>query len=554
MELSDIFKLSRNHPLNAGSFLCCTRLAPLFLFLAVSLGVYQSPAQSKDEYEAVDAYALSVPKSAATSADHLAAVLSKGAQTQREKARVIYRWITRNITYDTHAFFSGEFGDMSANSVLKTMKGVCDGYAQLFAALGTSMGLEVERITGNSKGYGYVLGSPIHGPANHAWNAVKIDGVWQLVDCTWGAGYIDAKKDFIEHFNDYYFLTPPSQFIYDHFPDDPQKQFLSPPISKDAYENLADVRPVFFIDGLNFVSDRSGIIRAQKRADIMIDAPRNVFLMLQLLHNGRTSDPYLTYISRNGETATLSALFPETGTYVLRLFVKEQESAERQYEKALDYQIGVEEALATPAAYPAMFEAFDAYGLKITSDVERERQVNRNVSVELSSGPGVLVTASLERNGTRLADNFTFVQSQDGTHDVRALFPQPGDYILTIYAKQKSESGDYNAVLKYPFVSVAAKDIDACFPFVYEQYRTCNARLLSPLDGHLETGHSYPLTIQVPEAEAVAVVNNGHWTNLSKEGKVFGGSITVDPGKAEVFAKFPGNKQFVGLLRYEGVR
>jgi uncharacterized protein (TIGR03000 family) len=41
----------------------------------------------------------------------------------------------------------------------------------------------------------------------HAWNAVKLDGEWHLVDATWGAGGIKDKQ-FVKKFKDYYFLAP----------------------------------------------------------------------------------------------------------------------------------------------------------------------------------------------------------------------------------------------------------------------------------------------------------------------------------------------------------
>lgn len=529
-------------------------LTVFFVVLSVAiLGVDRTQAQRADEFTAVDAYALSIPKSEASSVDHLAAALAKGARTNREKARVMYRWITKNISYDTHAFFSGNLGDMSAGNVLKTMKGVCDGYAQLFAALAQSMGLDAQRIVGNSKGYGYVVGSRIEGPANHAWNAIKIDGVWQLVDCTWGAGYIDAQKKFVERFNDYYFMTPADQFVYDHFPDEPEKQFLSPPVSKETYQGLANVQPLFFLYGLRLVSHREGVIRANKRLDVVIDAPVDVKLLVQLMRDGQAQDPSLTYVYRNGNEATLTALFSESGTFILRLFVKQRGGFGRQYEKALDYQVDVDEPMSKSVSFPVLFEAFDDLGLKLKSDAERETRVDRDASIELSSSPDVTAIASLERNGVKLDDGFTFVQSEDGDHHIQAIFPQPGNYVLTVYAKRKSETDNYTSVLAYSFNSVAMNNPNACFPVVYEQYHSLSARLYSPFRGHLEVGKPQLYRIRVPGAEAVAVVSNGQWTTLKKDNDMFEGSALIGAGKTEVFARVVGSKQFIGLLRYQGI-
>jgi hypothetical protein len=153
-----------------------------------------------------------------------------------------------------------------------------------------------------------------------------------------------------------------------------------------------------------------------------------------------------------------------------------------------------------------------------------------------------------------LDDGFTFVQSEDGDHHIQAIFSQPAKYLLTVYAKRKSETGNYTSVLTYSFNSVAMKDPNACFPIIYEQYRSLNAHLYSPFEGQLEAGKSQMFRIRVPGAEAVAVVSNGLWTTLKKDNDTFEGNALIGTGKAEVFARVAGSKQFIGMLRYEGVQ
>lgn len=522
-----------------------------FAFFIGILFLCQAQAQQRDEFAAVDAYALGILRSDASSMGQLATSLASGARNDREKARVIYRWITKNISYDTHAFFSGNFGDMSPDNVLKSMKGVCDGYAELFQALAQSMGLESQKIIGNSKGYGYVVGSRIDGPANHAWNAVKVYGEWRLVDCTWGAGYIDADKKFVSRFNNFYFLTPPDQFVYDHFPDDPDKQFLSRAVSKETYENYVNVQPTFWRCALNLLSHREGIIRASKRLDVVINAPDDAMLMMQLLRNGEPMESNLTYVYRTRSDATLTAVFPERGSYVFRLFAKRRSDPGSQYDKALDYQVIVSEPLSNPVSFPVLFDAFVPYGLSLKSNAERNTRVDRNVSIDLASTVDLAMIASLERDGMKLADGSTFVQSEEGNHRVQAVFSQPGKFVLTVYAKRPSESGNYNAVLSYSFTSSTSNDPSACFPVEYEQYRQWNAHLYSPFEGCLDANKPHLFRISVPAAEAVAVVNNGHWTALKSNNGLFAESVVMSPGKAEVFVKGSGSKQYIGLLRYE---
>ena len=70
--------------------------------------------------------------------------------------------------------------------VLKNRFAVCSGYANLYQALGEKMGLKSAVVIGYAKGLGYLVGNA--SDANHAWNAVRINNSWYLIDATWGAG------------------------------------------------------------------------------------------------------------------------------------------------------------------------------------------------------------------------------------------------------------------------------------------------------------------------------------------------------------------------------
>ena len=230
-------------------------------------------------YYNIDQYAINAPSSAEASVDSLASYLVAPAKNEREKARSIFRWVTENIDYDVLGFFTGNFDDTSSKDVLKSRKSVCGGYSDIFSSLASSAGLEVVRIAGYGKGYGYLPGENLSGPSNHAWNAVKINGSWYLIDCTWGAGYIDEDKKYVRKFDDYYFMTSPSEFIYDHFPDDSRWQLLQNPISKEKFEKLAYVKPEFFYYGLKLDDRLEGTIRADNGVNISIFAPKDVLLM-----------------------------------------------------------------------------------------------------------------------------------------------------------------------------------------------------------------------------------------------------------------------------------
>jgi hypothetical protein len=220
----------------------------------------------------------------------LAAELGKNASTDAEKSWAIWVWITDNIAYDVDAFFSGIIGDTSASQTLENRKSVCDGYANLFYALAGAMNLEAVKISGYAKGYGYVEGQ-VFESANHAWNAVKIDGIWKPLDATWGAGYVSSDKEFVKSYNESYYMPDPEHFIFTHLPQVQEWQLLDSPITKARFEELPQLKPEFFSWGFTpqdvyDVVDSGtyrGIVKQypfiQYRHEVeIIDAPVNLYL------------------------------------------------------------------------------------------------------------------------------------------------------------------------------------------------------------------------------------------------------------------------------------
>ena len=114
------------------------------------------------------------------------------------------------------------------------------------------MGLEIVTIPGFAKGYSYVEGSSTK-ESNHVWNAVKLDGKWKLIDSTWGQGYVKKQngKDInIKQFNDFWFTTEPYQFLFTHFPEEEQYQFMDNSISNKKFEKAPRITPQYFKRGL----------------------------------------------------------------------------------------------------------------------------------------------------------------------------------------------------------------------------------------------------------------------------------------------------------------
>jgi len=291
----------------------------------------------RSTFKAIDQYALGTPESVAKSVDSLAAYLAQPAKNDFEKTRAIYRWITQNISYDFSAYLTKSYGSTRAADVLTSRSSVCEGYSGLFNALAKSAGLEVVTISGWAKGYSYKAGDQINGPTNHAWNAVKINGGWYLIDSTWGAGSI-VQQRFVREFDEAYFLTPQEQFIYNHLPEDSRWQLLSTPFSKNDFSALPYVHSKFFSYGLKLGNNTQSVINAKGSLSMTFPVPNDTYLMARLsLGNVELAETF-TSARRSGNQYQIIATFPNPGTYILSIFARKNGEF-GMYDGVLEYKV-----------------------------------------------------------------------------------------------------------------------------------------------------------------------------------------------------------------------
>ncbi|HTA62855.1 MAG TPA: transglutaminase domain-containing protein, partial [Bacteroidia bacterium] len=123
----------------------------------------------------------------------LVTALIKGKTIDQEKFDVIYAWVATNIRYDFRQYYSpsGTFAQRTSH-ILKTKRAVCLGYANLMDSLLTIAGITNTTVSGYAKDEIFDVHDSIY-LDNHAWNAVKLDGLWYLYDVTWSTGHLEYK-------------------------------------------------------------------------------------------------------------------------------------------------------------------------------------------------------------------------------------------------------------------------------------------------------------------------------------------------------------------------
>ena len=292
-------------------------------------------------YRAIDAHALGTPAGLRDDLGALTAHLVAPARNDFEKARAIFVWITHNIDYDAANYFRGVLPKIGPEDALREGRAVCFGYSGLFEAMARAAGLEAHSVSGKSKGYSYQNRAGT-GAISHAWNAVRLQGNWYLLDTTWGAGYLDGqRKRFVRRFQPHYFLTPPDAFILDHLPDDRRWQLLNPAITPPEFDALVYLRPAFFQNELRLVSHTRGHIDVRgERLNVALQAPEGIYLSARLLRNDQKLPRELVTLDRRGIDYRLEARFPNSGDYRLRVYAKRGTEAS-EFDWALDYTLTV---------------------------------------------------------------------------------------------------------------------------------------------------------------------------------------------------------------------
>lgn len=202
-----------------------------FLAACQSPPVVEKPRPASSDPALIDRTVAAMPRPA--SIPSLITMLKARWGSDADRARAAYAWVAHNIDYDVDAYFSGVRGKTDAGGTFETGKSVCEGYSDLYAQIAKGLGLEVQSISGWAKGYGYANGEGF-GSVNHAWNAVKVDGRWRLLDTTWGAGVV-VGKSFQRSYSTAWYDMDPRLFILQHLPQQSQWTLLDQPPSMAAY-------------------------------------------------------------------------------------------------------------------------------------------------------------------------------------------------------------------------------------------------------------------------------------------------------------------------------
>lgn len=235
-------------------------LSCLIYFFALFYAPLNAATNQPVDYSEVDAYAQNAPEFK-DMPDLVKYLIKPYQHNELLKARALFIWIASHVQYDMYKYKNIDKKNNHQNAYIKndnvyqTRLGVCGDFAALFNQMARRAHLNAEIITG-AAGYNLTPKTALQSP--HAWNAVKINNKWHLVDVTWALGgqYATAqdirrpkeykkllksrKKDKTKEsfgieedrpIDDYWFLPPPEEAIKTHFPQEIKWQLLKHPVT-----------------------------------------------------------------------------------------------------------------------------------------------------------------------------------------------------------------------------------------------------------------------------------------------------------------------------------
>ena len=367
---------------------------------------------------------------------------------------MIFYWISQNIAYDNEACVSGHIQYQSATDVFRSRKGVCGAFANIFEGLCTAAKIECKTISGYAKGVGYTLERKSFDRANHAWNAVRLEAHWYLIDSTWGRGSLESGKSSRKQLDSFYFLARPEQMIYKHLPEDSQWQLLRTPISMSDFVGLPHVESTFFELSVVLIhppsSNTASYDAKLQFAEVLVQTPPDVILMGAIEPKGAEKTEHGSLVQYDVGRQLWQCLFaPQRGGFhTLRVYARRlkqngtRETNKESYSAALEFSLNAPTGIIKPRTFPTTYGVFTERHCQIFEPIEGILKAGSTVTIHYRI-PGVHC-ARLLLDGDWLEED----PVNNDTFRRKMTVPQREVIVYVQFADKKNTSS-YDGLVRY---------------------------------------------------------------------------------------------------------
>ena len=273
---------------------------------------------------------VNMPASAETSIESVAQYIARQEPDPLLRVKALHDYVADRIAYDAPSFFAGRYPPQDAETVFKTRTAVCAGYAKLLEALGQAMGEEIVYVVGDARS----STSDLSGQG-HAWNAVKVNGKWYLIDATWDSGSVDQASGFTKRYQSDYLFPPAEVMGVTHYPDNNAWQLRSQPISRGEFLRQPMMRPQFFAEGMKLLAPVRSQTDTISNATIELQNPNQRWLLASYAPKGSSQSKNCSDKASQGPK--LACPLPSSGAYEVRLFSGDKQFGEFAYMGQMEF-------------------------------------------------------------------------------------------------------------------------------------------------------------------------------------------------------------------------
>lgn len=221
------------------------------------------------------------------STKQLAQLINNNFNLDIDKTKFLFSWLTSNIRFYSSSnnstlkepelivYYNKDdlkrrrkiIDDRIAEKTILSKEGVCLGIALTFKKICDLLNIENELIKGYTKTSPKDIGiKPKF--KNHAWNAVKINNNWILIDATYGIKFDSELLKQVPNFN--YFNIPKEKIKLTHYPSEKKWRDYIHQVPLSSFSLLPMVWEPFLINDVEIVSPVNGKLNNDKNVFITL--------------------------------------------------------------------------------------------------------------------------------------------------------------------------------------------------------------------------------------------------------------------------------------------
>ena len=440
--------------------------------------------------------------------------------TDMEAAYMVYKWEYENLQYDCYNYnHDRDAIDFTEEGTYSSGVGVCDGFARLYVSLCGAMGVEAYRVVGYSKAGDFVPGVKPKA-SDHAWNAIKVDGNYYVLDATWGIGSCE-EDDYVPLLRDSYFCTKPEAFIRTHLPADNKFQLVYPTITLEEFSNMLEIGMEFYEYGMTkiepdlaFFDIDDGKIEVEITFEPSDEAIAFNYHLFQKRANSYTEKENACWIVKKETTATFTCYANKYGKYILEIYGGPAGDEGLPY--LLEYEIKSKRTIYdNPAGFPL------AYGLYASTKTELIEPIYN----PLPRGEMVnfKVRTTTFKNLYVINDENEFELDNDGNGLFTGEVYIVGEKV-SIATKLLNK---YRTILEYTTKISPNVEFEPTLPDKFIDHAP-EHKLYSPQFGILKIGQTYEFKIRCKKCGDLAVLDGSKYIlDKNEETNIYTKTITI---------------------------